>query len=265
MQHKATPLVLVLSALLLASGSVSADIWDTATNSDDTRAGTGNELSHGSIQTHDAGARPGPVPDEDFYLVRFRPYSSFEIVVDGLNLDMAGAGSGLNAFRTDSSGTVLASATSQELRNRSLRVVNNTSTDVNSNYIRVSGAGCAAFCDAGDQYRIRMAETTLSLARFNNTGTQITVLIVQNPLDVSVTVNSNYWNSSGTLLTTLTNTIAARSSLVFNASTDPNLAGQTGSITITNDAPYGVLNAKAVALESSTGYSFDTPGVYRAF
>jgi hypothetical protein len=43
------------------------------------------------------------------------------------------------------------------------------------------------------------------------------------------------------------------------------LVGQSGSITIAHDGPYGSLNIKAVALEPSTGFSFDTPGVYRGF
>jgi hypothetical protein len=42
------------------------------------------------------------------------------------------------------------------------------------------------------------------------------------------------------------------------------LVGQGGSITIAHDGAYGSLNVKAVALEPSTGFSFDTAGVYRA-
>jgi hypothetical protein len=39
----------------------------------------------------------------------------------------------------------------------------------------------------------------------------------------------------------------------------PSLVGQSGSITVAHDAPYGVLTGKAVALEPSSGFSFDTP------
>jgi hypothetical protein len=43
----------------------------------------------------------------------------------------------------------------------------------------------------------------------------------------------------------------------------PAVNGVSGSLKITHDAPYAGINAKAVALEPSTGFSFDTPGVYK--
>jgi hypothetical protein len=39
--------------------------------------------------------------------------------------------------------------------------------------------------------------------------------------------------------------------------------GQTGSVTVSHDGPYGVLQGKAVAVEPATGFSFDSPLVYR--
>jgi hypothetical protein len=47
---------------------------------------------------------------------------------------------------------------------------------------------------------------------------------------------------------------------VFNVATFPALAGQSGHITVVHDGTYGALNLKSVALEPSTGFSFDTPG-----
>ena len=35
--------------------------------------------------------------------------------------------------------------------------------------------------------------------------------------------------------------------------------GASGSLTVAHDGPYGGLVGKAVALEPSTGFSFDTP------
>jgi len=37
---------------------------------------------------------------------------------------------------------------------------------------------------------------------------------------------------------------------------------QSGHITVAHDGGYGGLVIKAVALEPTTGFSFDTPGVY---
>ena len=44
----------------------------------------------------------------------------------------------------------------------------------------------------------------------------------------------------------------------METATVPGLAGASGSITIANDAPYGALAGKAVSLEPSAGFSFDT-------
>ena len=41
------------------------------------------------------------------------------------------------------------------------------------------------------------------------------------------------------------------------------MAGVGGTITIAHDGGYGNLAVKAVALEPSTGFSFDTPGLYK--
>jgi hypothetical protein len=52
---------------------------------------------------------------------------------------------------------------------------------------------------------------------------------------------------------------------VFNTTGFGTLVGVGGSITIAHDGPYGGLNVKSVALEPSTGFSFDTQGVYKGF
>ena len=43
----------------------------------------------------------------------------------------------------------------------------------------------------------------------------------------------------------------------------PGLAGQSGTVTIASNAPYGALAGKVVALEPATGFSFDSPLPYR--
>ena len=42
-------------------------------------------------------------------------------------------------------------------------------------------------------------------------------------------------------------------------------AGISGTLTIAHDARYGDLVAKSVAVEPSTGFSFDSPGIFRPY
>ena len=53
---------------------------------------------------------------------------------------------------------------------------------------------------ADDVYRIRAYETTYSVPRFNNAGTQTTVLILQNPAAYPISGNIYFWSTSGALV-----------------------------------------------------------------
>jgi hypothetical protein len=69
---------------------------------------------------------------------------------------------------------------------RSLRWENSTSTDVLDQTVRVSSGDCTTNCGSDDTYRVRAYETTLAIPRFNNTGTQVTVLLLQNSTDAPI-------------------------------------------------------------------------------
>jgi hypothetical protein len=58
----------------------------------------------------------------------------------------------------------------------------NFTNPVQNEKVRVTGA-CAAACGTDDVYRLRVYETTLRAARFNNSGPQTTVVVLQNPGD----------------------------------------------------------------------------------
>ena len=256
------------AALVLALAGLTADVWDDQLTPDDTVA-TGNELSHGGDQLHDLAGRGGGNPDIDFFRIALKPYRSYEVVVEGLSADFGAVGNLLLEQRSGASGaTVVAAAVGESgvLLNRTLRLRNTTGTAITNTYIRVGGAACAAFCGVDDQYRIRMMETTLSFARFNNSGTQITVLFVQNSSEAAVDATLHFWTAAGAAVGGPFNaTIPARGLHVFNSSAQAALIGQNGSVTITHTGPYGSLNGKAVALEPATGFSFDTAGTYRTF
>ena len=53
------------------------------------------------------------------------------------------------------------------------------------------------------------------------------------------------------------------STLVLNTATVAGASGEGGTITISHDGRYGDLTGKTVALEPSTGFSFDSPMIAR--
>ena len=65
------------------------------------------------------------------------------------------------------------------------------------------------------------------------------------------------------MLAYATITLAPRTTSVMNLASIAPLQGQGGSLTVSHDAPYGMLTGKAVALEPATGFSFDSPLVPR--
>jgi len=236
------------------SGPTNATLGDaqgTGTIGDDDAASlSSNELAHGAVQQADLLVRP------DLYRIGQKPYASYEVVVDGTSGDIVPvslerlAGDNVAVLQTASpvavGGTV------------SLRWENATSLTVTNQHVRVDGT-CATPCGADDVYRIRGFETTYSIPRFNNSGTQVTVLLLQNPAGYTINGHVWFWKSSGALLGTQPVTLAAKQTVVLNTSTVPGVAGQGGTITVSHDGRYGDLAGKTVALEPSTGFSFDSP------
>jgi hypothetical protein len=217
---------------------------------DDAPSLSSNELNHGSVLRADLLVRP------DLYRIGQRPYSSYEVVIDGTSGDIVPVTlerlAGNNA-------TVLQVASPVSVGDSvSLRWEDTTSLIVTNQHIRVNGT-CATPCGADDVYRIRAFETTYSIPRFNNSGSQVTVLLLQNPAAYTVTGNIWFWSTSGTPLGSRAFTLPARQTLILNTATVAGVAGQGGTITISHDGRYGDLAGKTVALEPSTGFSFDSP------
>jgi len=207
-------------------------------------------------------ARCSGVPVNDVYHVTQDPYSSYEAVVDAASGDLGTAGSGPQLQRTDSGLTPLQSAVGIGVGPaRSLRWQNDTASQITNERVQVASNGCGANCAQDDVYRIRFYETTYSVPRFNNAGSQVTVLIVQNPTADVVNGKVYFWSTAGALIAAPPFTIAAKSLFVLNTSTVA--PGVGGTMTIAHDARYGDLSGKTVALEPATGFSFDTPMVPR--
>lgn len=257
-----TWLYVFLGAALCAA-PLHADVWDVQGDNDNS-LDTDNELVHGTTQTHDLGALAGPLADQDWYRMPSKPYASYEVIVDGVSGDLGVkvlefARLGLDGSTIIQNGAPAVSGSGGYAR--ALRWVNSTSSTT-VEFVRVSGGMCGTACGADDVYSIRARETTVSLSRFNAVGTQATVLLTQNVSERPVNVTYYFWSATGALLRVLPLANHPPKALdVLNVGSLPELAGQSGHVTVAHDGGYGVVNIKAVALEPSTGFSFDTPGV----
>jgi hypothetical protein len=222
---------------------------------DDAAPLPGIELSHGSVLHADlAGGAP------DLYRISQPPFTSFEVVVDEASGD-----AGLVLERLGSDGTTVlqtASAIGTGTA-RSLRWANALAAAVTTQYLRVRATGCTVPCAADDTYRLRVLETTGRLSRFNNTGSQITVLLLQNTRSEPIDGHAHFWLASGTLLTSVPFTLDPRGLLKLDTVQTPILQGYSGAVTVTHDGGYAGLAGKAAMLEPATGFSFDAPLTYR--
>lgn len=238
--------LLALTFVSILPVLASADVWDVAP--DDNGIATQNELVHGSDQLHDLAYITAN--DTDWFRIRQQPYSSYEVVVDGTSGDI---GNTLSLDRLSAASTVVNSAPAEGSA-RSLRFANATSSTVDTQYIRAMKPSCTTACTATDVYRIRAYNTTYSIPRFNNVSPQGTVVVIQNPTDKIVQATLYFWDAFGTLLGQQPATIQPNASLIVT----PASGGQSGAITVANDAPYGRLSGKAVSVDSTNKFSFDT-------
>jgi uncharacterized repeat protein (TIGR01451 family) len=233
---------------------------DEATDTD--VIGTGlRELVHGSAVTN-----PQWVADRyGFYRLAQRPRSSYEVVLDGTT-DLGGVFVPVLLERVApdlttvlQTGTPLGAGWS-----RVLRWENPGGADVDDEVVRLAAICPAPVCGPEDAYRLRAYDTTATIPRFNNSASQVTVVVLQNPTNTGVSGTLWFWDSSGALLASQSFVaLDPRRSLVLNTSTIAALLGQSGSITVSHDAGYGRLNGKAVAVEPATGFTFDSPLTWR--
>jgi hypothetical protein len=176
----------------------------------------------------------------------------------------AGGATGPSVQRLDADfSTVLQTASAAGVGNaRTLRWMNSTAS-AEAYYVRVQSAQCSTDCGADDTYRVRSYETTLRIPRFSNVGSQASILVLQNTASSAASGTAFFWTAGGALLGSSPFTLAARATLVLNTTTVPGVAGQGGSITVVHNARYGEIVGKAVALEPSTGFSFDSLATVR--
>ena len=236
--------------MLSCAGAARADdVWESFAPGDDT-CNTNVDLVHGAKQVHDLQSSGGI--DIDFARVQQRAFRSYEVRVMNSPLRLAQLSV---PNRVDCGGIVQTAGVPAETTALDAVSIRWRATADGSTYIRTGGflAGPSAL------YDIQMLETTYSVPRFNNSATQQTVLVVQNLRASSVSGGIAFFGAGGGApVFTQPFTLAAHALLVLNTSSLPAVAGTSGSILIAHDGGYGALGGKAVALESATGFTFDT-------
>jgi hypothetical protein len=231
-----------------------ADGWATILD-DDGGSRPLQEIAHGVRGRHDFASGP-----DHLYVLRQDAYSSYEVVVDGA-FGRGGSPSGpqLDRLAADGNTPLQSSIGAGTGRARQLRWLNDAGTPVTGEYVRVRAGACTTGCTAGDGYRLRAYDTTYHIPRFNNSGSQVTVLLLQNPTTRAVNVRARFWSAAGALLHTQGALLAPRTSYTLLTWNVAALAGQSGSVTVASDAGYAELTGKTVSVEPASGLAFDTP------
>jgi len=252
-------IVLTLASALFVGRTAGADdSWDQATYPDNNLSGS-NTLLHGVVQTHDLQSHANP--DEDYFKVPVRAHQSYEARVYGSTVifqpppPTCPAGVCARLERVDLNGIPLQQAQQVE-GNLATAAVRWTPTADAGEFLRVTGPDVAT---TYDQYTIVFLNTTLFGPRFNNSATQITNVLLQNLTTAQASGEIDFWSTAGVLLHAEPFSIPAHGGLVVNSSTLPGASGASGTLSVSHNAGYAGLTGKAVALEASTGFTFDTP------
>lgn len=248
--------VLTGMALAIATSSFAIDRYESVLGmgfSDDT-VGTFVESLHGRTRTHDLQDFGGP--DIDYSFVQEVANHSYEATVmnTALRFSSAPTSGKVTMNRSDATGTILTPGTPLNVYDGAF-AVRWIATESTYKYIRVAGfAGLAA----DSIYDFQLRETTYSIPRWNNSGTQVTIFLIANTKSVPVNGIIFFYNADGTLLTQQSLTVPANGLRAVDTSSVAGLAGQSGSAQIAHEGGYGALTGKAVSLEPSTGFTFDT-------
>lgn len=245
-----------LGLLAAVSPSAAVDRWEQTTlvtpvGDDDST--TINEMRHGTVQTHDYDSES----DQDWVRMLTKTRRSYEARVWSGSVPWNSTVCPPSACATfdmvDGGGAVVMPGVSDGVEAAS-SVLRWVSANDQTTLLRTrSSTGLNAL-----SYEMAFFDTTYFLPRFNNTGTQFTVVIVQNTRPVAVSGQIDFYNPGGTHLHSQPFSLVANGTYVYQSVNTPALQNFAGSATIAHTAGYGGLAGKAVALEPATGFTFDT-------
>jgi len=240
--------------LSFVAAPVAADVWDTA--GDGTAGATANVLWHTApAQRHDL-ANSGGTPDQDWFKIFPRANRSYEVQVVNTTVDMSAL---YSVTRTTAGGAPLLASSPLDPAGstRALRWIAGAA-DAEE---RVQVVGTAS-STVNAQYDILLRETTLYCPRYNNSGTQISVLILQRtgteagtPCDAT----AYFYDEGAVQRGTYTQAFTVNDMSAVGTHTIAGVPGTKGALHVAHACGVGGLKGKLVALEPSTGFSFDTP------
>lgn len=235
------------------------DVFDNASDEDDSSL-TDTVLTHGVLQHHDLQGTAA-APDQDWFQVPVVPRHSYEGRMSSQSglLDTTEAAAAAQFDRVDAGGSVLTSGVEPDAITGDV-VVRWSSFADEVDFLRVRGRTDADLTETSF-YDIQLLDTTVSVARFNNSATQLTVFLIQNTTNRPVTGQIFFYLPDGNLQAAQPLNLPASGGQVLNTATAPGLQGFSGVAQIAHDGPYGAVTGKAVALEPATGFTFDTPFV----
>jgi uncharacterized repeat protein (TIGR01451 family) len=218
-----------------------------------------SEVTHGASWR---GSLPPGSPAQQSFTVLVPPHASYEVVLDEVSGDYRSGADpvALERLASDTTTVLQGGLAPGTGGSRTLRW-QNTTGDAQRQLVRVRSRGCTTDCGPDDGYRLRAYETTAALARYNTTGGQTTVVLVQNRGTGIVSGTLWFAGADGQPAGSRTFSLPPRAVFVLNVATL--LPGRSGSITLTHDAGYGGLAAKAIAIEPANGTSYDTVLEYR--
>lgn len=254
-------------AALAAGSALAADRWETGTFCDDDNATNAcNELVHGTAQFGHDLEGPSGSPDRDFAVVQVRARHSYEARIRSNTLIWDGptCANGCSRLdRVDAAGNILTPGTfpGAAIGNadgyRGTVVVRWQAAVTEKQYLRTIGFPSSTLT-AADQYDLEFFDTTAFIPRFNNTSSQVTVLLIQNTTGEAVTGDIRFQDAAGALVHTVPLTLVPHGLQVFNTLSTPALSGLSGTVSIAHNGGYGALAGKSVAIEPTTGFTFDT-------
>jgi hypothetical protein len=251
----------VVAAAACAGQAYAADSYEVL--NDDVQFSL-NLMRHGDRQTHDLEGAP-PAFDQDWIRVYSQARHSYEARVTGHYWDLGCGVPPCPQFaRVNGGGTVLnpGFAAADDVPDPSVlfslgQTVRWIAAVDSADYLRVMGDQFAPLVGPR-QYTVVFRDTTLLVPRWNSSGSQTTILVLQNGQRDAITGSVHFYNAAGTLVQSVGLSIPANGVQVLSTGSLPALAGLSGSAQISHDGGFGGLTGKAVALEPSTGFTFDT-------
>ena len=246
--------LLAVSLSLVAGQSFAVDEWDDSGVRDNTAATTRNQLQPKAWQHHDLQSLAGAA-DQDWFVLAVTPGRSYEVMVGGITGDTPIANSDFLELY-DATGTTLIQAAAGGVGSTE-KFLRFTAAASNLR-VRVKGDPGTVGQTRTMQYDIRLVESTMFCPRFNNSGTQVSILLLQNTTGAACSVEASFYDEAGAWLGTYSSSAAPSGMMVLQTNTVA--GGEKGSVQINAAAcSPTALKAKMVALEPATGFSFDTP------